>query len=92
MTEMIFQISDGEIEGDEAAEIAEKLRSMKVGVGGMAIGSDGAKKSLEDRLGVGNVISANTPQEIVDQFSALLVKMVKEKIEDVMTEILKQYE
>lgn len=89
MTEIIFQISDGEIE-DESAEFIDKLKKLNIATAGMAIGGAGAVESLASRHGKGNVIPANTPDEIVEKFGELLKAAIKDKIEKPMMDYLEK--
>jgi len=72
MVDVVFQFSDGDIEGDPAAAIG-LLESMKVAHAGLAFGQDATAK-LAVRHGDKNVITANTPEEMAGQFSKLLKK------------------
>jgi len=86
MTEMIFQISDGNI-NDESNIFIDKMRELNIMTAGMAIGS-GAEASLAKRHGKENVIPANTPEEIVENFGELLKTAIQDKIEKPMIDYL----
>lgn len=95
LTEAIFQISDGVIMDSEdiAVSLIKSLRNdIGVGVGGFAIGDNEndreAFNSLSERHGRENVINANTPEQIVEEFGKLLRKIIVEKIEQPMEQYL----
>ena len=95
LTEVLFQISDGEIFDNEniAISLIGSLRSeIGIGVGGFAIGdseSDSAAyNALSKRHGADNVIRASSPEQIVEEFGKLLRKIIAEKIEEPMEKYL----
>jgi hypothetical protein len=91
MTEAIFQITDAGIQDTkEAQEYIDVIRKYKLGVAGLAMGSDDAVKSLEERLGPGNAEKANTPAEIAEKFGVLLKRIIIDKIEKPMMQYLDQ--
>lgn len=93
MTDVLIQISDGEIPNSAQAVAAtiDTLRSdYGLKVGGFAIGSDeSALVDLGKRHGLDNVISAVTPDEIVRNFAEFLANTVREKIEKPYIDALK---
>jgi hypothetical protein len=95
LSDVIFQVSDGEVQGDvnDTRISVDLVKKNGVRVAGFAIGGDAetAAKSLQERLGP-NVIKANTPQEIVEQFGTLFRDIVVENVEQPMEEFLEKME
>ncbi len=88
LTEVVFQISDGSIGGTGVAtSIIKKIKQFGISNAGLGIGA-GAVESLIERHGEDNVISANTPEEIVEQFSKLLKRVVLEQVQKPMEQYL----
>lgn len=85
MTDVLVQISDGAIpnSAEEVRAIVGNLRDQyAMKIGGFAVGNDHlAVVDLAKRHGLENVIRAVTPDEIVNNFSAFLTNIVREKIE-----------
>lgn len=94
LTDVLIQVSDGEIpnSAEEVAEIVEELKDdFHLKIGGFAIGDDyrSAMVALGKRHGADNVISANTPEEIVSNLASFLTNVVKDQIEKPYIEAIK---
>lgn len=92
MTEVIFQVSDGDIGGDEQASIdnIHALRLLGIPTIGFAIGAAGnAEQYLARRHGQ-NVIQAETPEQIVKGFAEALKRVVKDNLEKPLRESLRK--
>lgn len=107
LTEIIFQISDGDINEVEDIQTKEDESKSKrinalelikyfkenyaVGVGGIAIGGESARTALQVRHGE-NVRNADTADQLADEFSGFLTDIIKAQIEKPMMEILEKIE
>lgn len=93
MTEIVFQVSDGEISnGPESTQLIKELQEQGIETFALAIGNDNAEKALTERHGAGRVIPANTPKEIAEGFGKMLKMAIQDKIAKVMEEALEQAE
>lgn len=92
MTEVIFQVSDGDMSGEEIVKpIIDAIHSYNIATMGFAIGNDPDKAVADLKKRHDDVIKANTPQEIVSQFGRALKKIIVEQIEAPMERILDEY-
>lgn len=97
MTEVIFQIGDGDIM-DQPSPFISHLRDQKnISIGGFAVGSSPeearqAADALAKRHGAERVIPASSAEEIVSQFGELLKQIITDKIQKPMIEALDKIE
>lgn len=97
MTEVIFQIGDGDI-FDQPSPFIRHLRDQKnISIGGFAVGSnpEEAKQAvvaLATRHGAERVVPASSAEEIVEKFGELLRQIITDKIQKPMIEALDKIE
>lgn len=90
LTEIVFQISDGEIgQTETSVKIINELKKINIANAGLGIGAD-AVSYLRERHGDKNVIPANTPQEIVEKFGELLKQVIVEQVQKPMERYLEE--
>ncbi len=97
MTEVIFQIGDGEITGDPSPFIRTLRDQKNISIGGFAVGSNPeearrASEELAKRHGAERVIPASSAEEIVEKFGELLKQIITDKIQKPMIEALDKIE
>lgn len=105
LTEIIFQITDGSIEDSESISIAggksnrvetlDLIRHFRenyaVATGGISIGGESAKLDLQRRHGE-NVRSADSANDLADEFSDFLIALIEDQIEKPIMELLENIE